>query len=108
MIQDGSVGKVCPSAIPNWSPIASVGDADLIAGNVSTFDYNSLNEQVQEYWSQHPPPAQTDSRATEDCLFLDVIVPKEIFDSRQVHHPRRRWNTGGGAPVVIWYVTISC
>ncbi|KAL6250518.1 hypothetical protein RBB50_002820 [Rhinocladiella similis] len=101
VVQDGNVGRVCPSAIPNWSPIANVLEADIIGGNLSTFDYDALNEQVQEYWSQHPPPAQTDGRATEDCLFLDVIVPKAIFDRSQ-GHPRRRWQTGGGAPVVIW------
>src|ERR1700753_3884957 len=37
------------------------------------------------------PPV--DPRTTEDCLFLDVVVPKAIFDNA---------GKGSGAPVMVW------
>lgn len=36
---------------------------------------------------------QIDPRTTEDCLFLDVVVPKKIFDNA---------GSGSGAPVLVW------
>ena len=40
-------------------------------------------------------PPQLDPRETEDCLFLDVLVPKQIFDSP------RATNTDP-SPVLVW------
>ncbi|KAK4936512.1 hypothetical protein LTR10_022619 [Elasticomyces elasticus] len=97
--QNGSVGRICPQAVPNWSPIASELEAYIIAGNVSSFNYTALNQQLQLALQNAPPTPQTDGRATEDCLFLDVIVPKAVFDKRNSR--LRRWQNGG-APVVIW------
>lgn len=34
-----------------------------------------------------------DPRTTEDCLFLDVVVPKAIYEAA---------GTGAGAPVMVW------
>lgn len=34
-----------------------------------------------------------DPRTTEDCLFLDVVVPQAIFDQA---------GSGEGAPVMVW------
>jgi cholinesterase len=42
-----------------------------------------------------PPP---DPRTTEDCLVLDIIVPKAVFD---------RKFSGRKAPVVVW-IYVSC
>ncbi|ETI26891.1 hypothetical protein G647_09990 [Cladophialophora carrionii CBS 160.54] len=43
--------------------------------------------------------ARIDPRMTEDCLFLDVIVPKKVFDGARSRIKRRQSN---GAPVVVW------
>jgi carboxylesterase type B len=40
--------------------------------------------------SQIPP---INGEETEDCLFLDVVVPRKIFDSR---------SSSKGAPVLVW------
>ena len=37
----------------------------------------------------------TDPRESEDCLFLDVVVPKGIFNSNK-QHPVLVWIYGGG------------
>lgn len=101
MVQNGSVGRICPQATPNWSPIASELEAYIIAGNVSSFNYTALNQELQVALQNAPPTPQTDGRATEDCLFLDVIVPKAVFD--KANNPtRRRRRQAGGAPVIVW------
>ena len=47
---------------------------------------------VSDYPVVWPPG---DSRVTEDCLFLDVVVPKGVFEGRR---------SGGdaSAPVLVW------
>lgn len=50
-----------------------------------------LEELQRQSASQPDPPL--DPRTSEDCLFLDVVVPKKIFDKRGV---------GKGAPVLVW------
>ena len=59
---------ICPQAYPKW----------LTTGAVTPFTPADI------------PPV--DPRTSEDCLFLDVLLPREIWDSRQ----RRR------APVLVW------
>lgn len=42
-------------------------------------------------------PAPQDPRATEDCLFLDVLTPKNVFDGRANKSvPVLVWIYGGG------------
>ncbi len=95
MVQNGSFGRICPQAVPNWSPIASELEAYIVAGNVSSFNYTALNDQLQISLQNAPPTPQTDGRATEDCLFLDVIVPKAVFDKASTYRRRRRQSGGG-------------
>lgn len=45
-------------------------------------------------------PAAQDPRTTEDCLFLDVVVPKKVFDSTKKKRPSRLGQ--GLAPVLVW------
>jgi carboxylesterase type B len=80
-----------------------VGDefvAALIAGNGSTFNTTAVVQQL-EIEEQNAPPAQLDPRTTEDCLFLDVIVPKKVFDGANSNSRIKR-RQSSGAPVVVW------
>lgn len=90
-IQDGLEGHICPQAVPIWqSEIApaflqslETGSPFNLSTNISSYPY---------------VPAPMDPRASEDCLFLDVVVPKTILDRRnQIDHP----NTAL-APVLVW------
>ena len=69
-IQDGSYGNICPQAFPAWLQTA--------------LDVNDV------HYYDNVGAGQTQS---EDCLFLDVIVPTPLFD---------RPTPATGAPVVIW------
>lgn len=67
----------------------------LLPGNISIF-------------TDDPPPGsstkpfgQMDGRATEDCVFLDVLVPEVVFDNRTVN-ATTGVNATGGAPVMVY------
>jgi carboxylesterase type B len=78
---DGSKYAVCPQGIPAWTTVATqwltegLGSINITAG--------------------YTPPTITtlptpQPGTSEDCLLLDVMVPKAIFDTA---------GTGSGAPV---------
>jgi carboxylesterase type B len=79
VVQTGDIGKACPQSYPTWY----LRGKQYIAGNPNAGTLSP--EQLI------PPP---DPRETEDCLFLDVLVPKAVFDSRG--------SKEGLAPVMIW------
>lgn len=88
-IQDGSVGRVCPQASTIWAQdIQGPFLASLLTG--SKFN-QSTNISSYPY-----VPAKQDPRTTEDCLFLDVVVPKKIFDRGQNQTSKKL------APVIVW------
>lgn len=98
VVQNGSVGRICPQAGPAWIPVATDFLLALIAGDASDFNLTAVEQQVQAESANATAP-QIDSRMTEDCLFLDVIVPKKVFDSSKSRIKRRQ---SSGAPVVVW------
>lgn len=72
-VQDGSVGNVCIQSSPGYFGGAVEGLGDLI---------NSF------------PQGISSQLASEDCLFLDVMAPIQLFDGA-------RSNTLGLAPVLV-------
>lgn len=98
-MNNGQSAKRCPQAHPFW-----LYDGTKIAQGVPV----SQLEPVQFNISEIPPINPEES---EDCLFLDVMVPQKIFDSRQVKggnwirdaEKRTAGNgNGNGAPVLVW------
>lgn len=87
-VQTGSVGRICPQANPAWLVIAEEYIPLYLAGQTQ-FNASSFNTSSA---TSGGLPAQ-DPRSTEDCLFLDVVVPKSIFDKA---------GKGYGAPVLVW------
>ncbi|KAH6716393.1 Alpha/Beta hydrolase protein [Leptodontidium sp. MPI-SDFR-AT-0119] len=80
------ISPICPQGIPLWfsTSLAFVGGASVesLPPVPSSFTAGNL--------SSIPPPVVGTS---EDCLFLDVKVPKTVFDA-----PRNQ----RGAPVIVW------
>ncbi|KAL0264937.1 hypothetical protein SLS55_000891 [Diplodia seriata] len=87
-VQDGSDLRICHQANPAWALIAAEWLPQyLLAGilpNVSTTVTAGTASLAN---------VTTAAAETEDCLFLDVIVPKKIFESA---------GSAAGAPVVVW------
>ncbi|KAM6477064.1 alpha/beta-hydrolase [Trichoderma sp. SZMC 28011] len=87
-IQDGSIGKICPQQSPNWT-ITAIQFATAWATNqLPSFNFTEAEEIANS------TPQTTDPRTTEDCLVLDVIVPKAVLDKKKSH--------GKKAPVLVW------
>lgn len=79
VVQTGNVGKVCPAAFPLWY----LRGKQYLAGNPNAGTLSPAELL--------PPP---DPREDEDCLFLDILVPKAVFEKR---HGKKRL-----APVMVW------
>lgn len=75
---------ICPNAGPAWSSVANKWLTEGIGSINITAGYTIPNITTA-------PPALAGTN--EDCLFLDVLVPKEVFDDDM----REK-----GAPVVVW------
>jgi carboxylesterase type B len=88
VVQQGLPDRICPQADPAWLLIAEEFIPLYVAGqtNFTQADFNTSSATSSGL------PAQ-DPRTTEDCLFLDVVVPKSIFDNA---------GRGYGAPVLVW------
>ncbi|KAE9576801.1 hypothetical protein CGMCC3_g7305 [Colletotrichum fructicola] len=87
VVNNGSSGAICPQPFTLFNDTAvTQWILSYISGTVL-----DLAELQQQAANQTEPPA--DPRISEDCLFLDVIVPKKIYDNR---------NSGAGAPVLVW------
>ena len=88
VLNNGSVGRVCAQADPAWTAITAKFAPAYLTGQ--PFNVSAAEAALANYSGPVPAP---DPRTTEDCLFLDVYSPKEVFDKRADHH---------GAPVMVW------
>ncbi|KAK7539308.1 acetylcholinesterase [Phyllosticta citribraziliensis] len=86
-VRTGSEGKICPQALPRWAGISRVWLTDYITRGVIPPSLPSPGDL------SNPSGATllSDPRQTEDCLFLDVLVPQDVYEK-----PTTR-----GAPVVV-------
>jgi carboxylesterase type B len=80
-LNDGSRAVTCFQTIPAWT----VYSADWIANGTAAFNISAGYQMPQ--LAATPPP---DPTASEDCLFLDVMVPQAVFEAA---------GQGKGAPV---------
>ena len=90
-VDDGSVGRICPQSQPAWEAIAAVFAADYLRGT----PFNASAGSDTSSMSGMLPPQ--DPRTSEDCLFLDVVVPQSIFKKAS-----KRKNHISGSPVFVW------
>ncbi|KAK8223249.1 carboxylesterase family protein-like protein [Phyllosticta capitalensis] len=87
-VRTGSEGKICPQALPRWTGIAPTWLTNYITkGEIPPGIPNV------DLSSQANASLLGDPRQTEDCLFLDVIVPQDVFEK-----PSR-----SRAPVLVWF-----
>lgn len=91
-MDDGNVGRICPQGVPAWLQIGAPFLAAYTKGQ--PFNFTAANDTAAQKTGTMTPPPQ-DPRTTEDCLFLDVIVPKLTFDSAVVKNTSQ-------SPVLVW------
>lgn len=80
--------RICPQSNPAWNALAAQALGALTLGlpppNVT---------YVPPGANASSPLPKPDPRESEDCLFLDVFAPKQIFEQA---------GKGPGAPVLVW------
>lgn len=81
VFNDGSKPVTCIQAIPYWTTYS----AAWVVNGTAAFN---ISEGYQPPDITSMPPQ--DPQMSEDCLFLDIMVPKKIFNNA---------NNGPGAPV---------
>ena len=86
-VQTGLENRICPQANPDWRGIATEFVPQYLLGKTE-FNQSDFSSAEDSSSSSSPTPGQT-----EDCLFLDVVVPDSIF---------KKAGKGYGAPVLVW------
>jgi carboxylesterase type B len=99
-VQVNTPDVVCPQASPLWG-LNSVeyitrylmGERKFNQSDFSSASSLNLSDtaSLASLVSLIPKP---DPRTSEDCLFLDVVVPQQLFKKK----PKKN----GGAPVLVW------
>ncbi|KAK1853675.1 carboxylesterase family protein [Colletotrichum chrysophilum] len=101
-IQTGEQGRICPQAMPEWFTITQQFVSAYAAGNQATFNYTNADEIARTAREQREWPApwaNPNYHTTEDCLFLDVVVPKKVFESAKNGTSATGYK---GVPVLVW------
>ncbi|ATZ47555.1 hypothetical protein BCIN_02g08230 [Botrytis cinerea B05.10] len=88
-INDGQQGAICAQGTPYWEELASYYFQGASAATLEFVEAEVEAVEKNLTISGLSAPAPLTS---EDCLFLDVIVPKSIYDSCGE----------SSAPVVVW------
>ncbi|KAL8708032.1 MAG: hypothetical protein Q9220_007028 [cf. Caloplaca sp. 1 TL-2023] len=91
-VDNGLIGRVCPQAAPAWEAIALQFDPAYLTGK----PFNASDAEAALAAAVSHPPV-LDSRTTEDCLFLDVVVPEQVYS-----HASQSGRSKKGAPVLVW------
>ncbi|PSN60795.1 acetylcholinesterase precursor [Corynespora cassiicola Philippines] len=87
VVQDGLESRMCPQNYPPWMATIGWVPGYLQSGAVP-------NTTVEAGPSTNSSSVQPrDPSQNEDCLFLDVMAPQEIFEKA---------GRGYGAPVLVW------
>lgn len=84
-VQNGSVGANCPSAFPSWLGTAVSYIPQYLNGSTD-FNISGISTTI-------PATVNLSPSESEDCLFLDVVVPEDIFAQAG-----KRCD----APVLVW------
>ncbi|SZF04152.1 unnamed protein product [Blumeria hordei] len=94
-LNDGHHNPICPQALPFWIQLT----AEFLSGANSS-KLQTVEEQVASLENSLTVESITsykpvDPRTSEDCLFLDVIVPQSVYDEKKTV-PVLVWIYGGG------------
>lgn len=87
-VQNGSQPRLCPQASPKFQAKVNKPIAAFFGGK--PYSLKSWEDDITN--ASAPPPMDMNTGTTEDCLFLDVHVPRKVFET----------NKNANAPVLVW------
>lgn len=109
-VNDGQDGRVCPQGTPSWTKERGLFVKQYLSdpNNITDFE----NVPPPGVVPAATPPGQGNGFVTEDCLFLDVIVPISIYDQANKRaapsgyggyggHEGQRPDRAKGAPILV-------
>ncbi|PYI35552.1 carboxylesterase family protein [Aspergillus indologenus CBS 114.80] len=107
VVQTGAQGRVCPQATLKWEEEVMPGFVAEVLSSASAAVSTPVPKEG-EGASTSPPREYSpfagsiggDERVTEDCLFLDVVVPKATFEQKTLQQKQKQSNKL--APVLVW------
>lgn len=85
-VQSGGSQWVCPQASPRWQTVTSQFFPE--------YEQGRTNFTEGEFKETDPPTTPQSARETEDCLFLDLYVPRSAFKNAGKA-------SAAGVPVVV-------
>ena len=91
--QTGNRAVICPQTTPAWLQFAEPWIYQYLAGAPITLTQAQLDAANASQTLATVIPQ--DATASEDCLFLDVVVPKNVFNKEGSTKSK-------GAPVMVW------
>ena len=91
IIDQGKIGRICPQGSPSWGAVSFEFLSAYLAGKA--FNASAFNSALANSLSSPLPPQ--DPRVSEDCLFLNIIVPQKVFEQAAPHRKPL-------APVLVW------
>lgn len=98
-LQRGEAERTCFQAQPDWQrilyPWLMAWESDDLTDFYKKFPGPPALPPIPANLSQLFPPLLPSE--TEDCLFLDVHIPKEIFDRRG-----NKNSNGNGSAIILW------
>ncbi|EME39346.1 hypothetical protein DOTSEDRAFT_66360 [Dothistroma septosporum NZE10] len=83
-VQKGGEQRACAQAQPSWQATTNQFGPKYAAGQTSF--------QPSDFSASPPATATPTSRETEDCLFLDLYVPRSVYNNA---------GKGSGVPVIV-------
>ncbi|KAF7526228.1 hypothetical protein G7054_g10825 [Neopestalotiopsis clavispora] len=87
-IQNGSIGRICPQGMSKWFYISSLLQSSFASNTTSSFDYITAKAKIDAVYPNGTGAAYSSKvSTTDDCLFLDVIVPEGIFNNASSQAP---------------------
>ncbi|KAK4612174.1 Carboxylesterase patB [Fulvia fulva] len=96
-VKTGDVERICPQARTVWSATSLQFVQQYLQGKTQFLptDFPVNGSAVLDAFVQSQDP-----RESEDCLFLNIMVPKQIFDNRKNRKTKKAaalvWIHGGG------------
>lgn len=94
-VKNGEELRVCPQGLPEWQ-IKATSAAGKFANPNEPF---SIDAWVETIRNATIPDVDFNKGTSEDCLFLDVHVPRNVFEGCKKQKP--------GSPVLVWVCTFQ-
>lgn len=94
IVNDGQDGRICPQGVVQWAEERALFVDAYYGGKGNVSSFTDLPPPGINVTGVAPGPQ--DPREDEDCLFLEVIVPKAVYEKSASLAPVFVWTYGGG------------